>query len=149
MCEHCGCRRFSEIAVLGAEHEGIQEIADRVMTSAGEERAAILEVLLGAIGPHVVREESGVFNEARSLGIAREYWVEDLEDDHRRFAALLADPSGLTADDLEEFLQDLHRHIAVEEYDLFPALAREWSKAETPSHPSHDSATGSSAPGSP
>lgn len=129
MCEHCGCRRFPEIEALGAEHDQIQDIADRVLQSEQARRAEILEALRAAVEPHVAREESGVFEEARAHGIARNFWVDDLEEDHRRFARVLDDPSGLTNEELEAFLDDLHRHISVEEYDLFPALAREWEKA--------------------
>jgi hemerythrin-like domain-containing protein len=128
MCEHCGCRRFPEIEALGTEHDQIQDIADRVLHSEQEQRGEILAALRASIEPHVVREESGVFEEARAYGIARDYWVDDLEEDHRRFAHLLDDPSQLTTEELEKFLDDLHRHISVEEYDLFPAIAREWEK---------------------
>jgi len=130
MCEYCGCRRFPEIEALGAEHDHIQDLADSLMRAEDEQRAAWIETLRAAIESHVAREESGVFEEARARGVAPSYWVEDLEDDHRRFARLLENPSRLSREKIEELLDDLHRHISIEEYDLFPAIAREREKVE-------------------
>jgi hemerythrin-like domain-containing protein len=44
--------------------------------------------------------------------------------DHRRFDTALSDLDSLDAYDLENLLDELHRHIAIEEYDLFPAAAQ-------------------------
>ncbi|MEZ5175187.1 MAG: hemerythrin domain-containing protein [Acidimicrobiia bacterium] len=127
MCEFCNCRRFPEIARLGAEHDKIGLIADDILDppASGEATTGeLLRELRDHIEPHVSREEDGVFVQARSVGIAQNYWVEDLESDHRRFAEILERSESLTPDEIEAFLDDLHRHIAIEEYDLFPALAR-------------------------
>ncbi len=126
MCEFCGCRRIPEIARLGAEHDTIQDIAEDVLASASQNitPVGLLEKLRKAVEPHVLGEEAGVFTQARAVGISQNYWVDDLEDDHRRFAEVLADPSTLSWSEIESFLDDLHRHIAIEEYDLFPALVR-------------------------
>ena len=48
-----------------------------------------------------------------------------LEDDHRRLDAGLSDPGSLDVGSLESLLDGLYRHIAVEEYDLFPEVAME------------------------
>lgn len=126
MCEFCGCRRFPEIERLGAEHDAIGNIADEVLALIGTDvdPDVLLEKLRQALEPHVQLEEAGVFAQARRVGISQNYWVDDLEDDHKRFAEILANVDALSAAELEAFLDDLHRHIAIEEYDLFPALAR-------------------------
>lgn len=64
-----------------------------------------------------------MFNQARLAGLAG-YYLEDLEEDHRRFAEILADPERLDDAGLESFFAELHHHIAIEEYDVFPAVAR-------------------------
>lgn len=126
MCEHCGCRNDPEIAKLGAEHDAIVELADTVMAEieAGTETIAegvrrLQELLI----PHVRGEESGIFRVAEELGLGSQY-VYDLEDDHRHFDAVLAEGADLDAARLEAVLDELYRHIAVEEYDLFPEVNR-------------------------
>lgn len=127
MCEYCGCRDNAEIALLGAQHDAIVELADQVLAAVqtGDETmlgaAARLRELLV---PHVEREETGVFRVAERMGLTNEY-VEDLEGDHRRFDAVLSRAESLDAESLESMLDDLYRHIAVEEYDLFPVVAKE------------------------
>lgn len=126
MCEHCGCRNDPEIAKLGAEHDAIVELVDTVMAEieAGTETIAegvrrLQELLI----PHVRGEESGIFRVAEELGLGSQY-VYDLEDDHRHFDAVLAEGADLDAARLEAVLDELYRHIAVEEYDLFPEVNR-------------------------
>lgn len=127
MCEYCGCRDQPEIAKLGAEHDAIVELADQVLTAVrnGEETiAGAVAKLREIVIPHVQGEEDGVFRVADDIGLRREY-VDDLESDHRRFDASLSAPESLDARALEALLDDLYRHIAVEEYDLFPVVAKE------------------------
>ena len=64
-----------------------------------------------------------MFNDARRAGLGS-YYIDDLEDDHRRFAALLDRPEDVDAATVVRFVDELHRHIALEEYELFPAAAR-------------------------
>jgi hemerythrin-like domain-containing protein len=126
VCDYCDCRRIPEIADLGAEHDRIEELADDVMRALkmGDGTAATAFTgLIAELTDHVAREEKGVFVEARRVGLGPEY-VEDLEDDHRRFAVVLEDPAILDVVAVEAFFDELHRHIAVEEYDLFPTAAR-------------------------
>lgn len=126
MCDYCDCRRIPEISDLGAEHERIEDLADEVLRflKDGDPRAGETFVRLqGELTAHVAREERGVFVQARSAGLGPEY-VEDLEDDHRRFSAVLAARADLSLADVETLFDDLHRHIAIEEYDLFPAAAQ-------------------------
>lgn len=125
MCDYCDCRRIPEIARLGAEHEVIQELADKALAVAKSGAGSVSEAvrdLLDVLEPHVAGEEAGVFTQARLAGLAG-YYVDDLEDDHRRFEGVLAKPR-LDTTELEQFVDDLHRHIAIEEYDLFPAAAQ-------------------------
>lgn len=126
MCEYCDCRRIPEIARLGEEHDAIGEIAEEALTIAQTGGPGMNEVvtrLLEAVIPHVWREEAGVFSQAKRAGLAS-FFIEDLEDDHRRFAAVLGAPEALDGSSLEALLDELHRHIAIEEYDLFPTVAR-------------------------
>lgn len=125
MCDYCDCRRIPEIADLGAEHERIEARADEVLELARSGSPRLAEAvghLRDILDPHVAREEGGVFSEARQAGLGA-YYVDELEEDHRRFAARLADPH-LDVEGLEELFDDLHRHIAIEEYDLFPAVVQ-------------------------
>lgn len=132
MCDYCDCRRIPEIADLGLEHDRIEDLADEVLRSlkdGGSTAPALLDRLITVLTEHVAREERGVFVEAREAGLAPEY-VDDLEDDHRRFAAVLSDPRALDAEHAEALFDELHRHIAVEEYDLFPAAAQVLTQAQ-------------------
>lgn len=131
MCEHCGCRNDPEIAKLGAEHDAIVELADRVLSEvkAGTETMARAVVRLRALlDPHVKGEEAGIFRVAEELGLGSEY-VYDLEDDHRHFDSVLSEDASLDATELEAVLDELYRHIAVEEYDLFPEVNRKLTSA--------------------
>lgn len=126
MCDYCDCRRIPEISDLGGEHDLIEELGDRALAAlrqADVDAHPALQELVEALAPHVKREENGVFREARRAGLGS-YYVDDLEDDHRRFDAALSDLDSLDADALENLLDELHRHIAIEEYDLFPAAAQ-------------------------
>jgi hypothetical protein len=128
MCEYCGCRRIPEIGRLGAEHDTITELADEADASRVDtaSRNAALRRLRAVLVPHAEREERGVFTEARHAGLAG-YYIEDLEDDHRRFKEALDHPESLDDATLETLLKDLDRHIAIEEYDVFPAAAKHLS----------------------
>lgn len=126
MCDYCACRRIPEIAALGVEHDRIEDLGAAALTAlrSGEGAGvAAVEELIRALEPHVRREESGIFTQAREAGLGA-YYVDDLEEDHRRFAGVLEHPDRLDADALEELLDELHHHIAIEEYDLFPATAQ-------------------------
>ncbi|MBK5267791.1 MAG: hemerythrin domain-containing protein [Acidimicrobiia bacterium] len=128
MCEYCDCRRIPEIAELGEEHEYITELADEVEIRASggaPARMAALVRLREALTFHAQREERGIFAEGMVAGL-KNYYIEDLEDDHRRFVEALSDPA-LDGVELQALLDDLHRHIAIEEYDVFPAAAKRLS----------------------
>jgi hypothetical protein len=72
---------------------------------------------------HIQGEERGSFAVGKVAGLQNSY-IEDLEDDHRRFAEALSDPAALESIALQAQLRDHHHHhIAIEEYDFFPAAA--------------------------
>lgn len=126
MCDYCDCRRIDEIADLGAEHDLIEGLADRVLTAvknADPDAGAKFTELIEVLTAHVRREEEGIFIEARAAGLAS-YYIDDLENDHRTVAVTLAEPLRLSPTEVERLFDDLHRHIAIEEYDLFPASAQ-------------------------
>lgn len=125
MCEYCGCRDNPEIGKLGAEHDAIVDLADQVLgevKDGSETVEGAIRRLRDLLDPHVRGEEAGIFQVAETLGLGSQY-VDELEDDHRRFESLLSDPA-LAVDALESVLDEIYRHIAVEEYDLFPEVAR-------------------------
>jgi len=128
MCEHCGCRDNPEIAKLGAEHDAIVDLADRVLgevKDGSETVGGAIRRLRHLLDPHVRGEETGIFRVAETIGLMNQY-VFELENDHRRFDTLLSDPA-LGVEALESVLDEIYRHIAVEEYDLFPEVARSLS----------------------
>jgi hypothetical protein len=127
MCEYCGCRDNPEIARLGAEHDAIVELADLVLSelASGEETmAGAVSRLRSLLIPHVLGEEAGVFRVAEEMGLRSQY-DDDLEGDHRRFEGILSSPEALDPAALEVLLDELYHHIAIEEYDLFPVVAKE------------------------
>jgi hemerythrin-like domain-containing protein len=69
-----------------------------------------------------------VFRVAEEMGLGNEY-VYDLEGDHRKFDADLSSPDDLDRAALGRVLDELYHHIAVEEYDLFPVVARRSERA--------------------
>src|SRR5690554_2136896 len=78
MCDYCDCRRIPEIADLGAEHELIEELGDealRLAKAGSPDFPAALERLRAALDPHVMREERGVFTQARIAGLGGTTWT--------------------------------------------------------------------------
>ncbi len=126
MCEHCGCRDNPEIGKLGGEHDAIVELADQVLAEVDtgtETVAGAVARLRELVLPHVRGEEAGVFKVADEMGLRDEY-IDDLEDDHHKFDGALSEPVSMGANELSQILDELYHHIAVEEYDLFPVVAR-------------------------
>lgn len=129
MCEYCGCRDNPEIAKLGAEHDAIVDLADQVLgevKDGSETVEGAIRRLRHLLDPHVRGEETGIFRVAETMGLGNQY-VYELEGDHRRFDAVLSDAGALGVGALESVLDEIYRHIAVEEYDLFPEVARNLS----------------------
>jgi len=119
MCEN------PKIAKLGTEHDAIVDLADRVLgevEDGSETVEGAIRRLRQLLDPHVRGEETGIFRVAETMGLGNQY-VYELEDDHRRFDSLFSAPA-LDVEALEAVLDEVYRHIAVEEYDLFPEVAR-------------------------
>ena len=111
---------------LGADHERLGDLARRVRTAidAGDREAAhdALDDLITFLRHHTELEEASVFAALRAAGEMSDH-VEALAADHAAVWDAVA-----ALDDVDDWnarvltlLDDLHEHIAREEYDLFPA----------------------------
>ena len=125
MCDYCGCRELTPIGELSAEHEEITERAGALerRLAAGEDATAELVALQLALGPHLHKEERGLFAQlARHPEFAG--YLERLGADHASARAVLlrvtrADRESAPA--LLAGLRELETHIESEELDFFPA----------------------------
>lgn len=125
MCDYCGCRSLPAIEDLGADHEELLVLADRVRREvrAGSRATAhtTFDLLLDRLRVHTEAEEASVFAALQAAGeLLAE--VEELKAEH---AAVLAAAACLPETGWDEgvlaLLDDLQAHIAREEYDVFPA----------------------------
>jgi hypothetical protein len=127
VCDYCDCRDIAPVKELSDDHERIGSLAGelrRRLRQDGEGPAgAVLAELQTALAPHLAREETGIFAQlAARPGF--EWYLGQLEADHHRARAVLlsADPAGSGwAAEVLVGLDELAKHIEVEEYDLFPA----------------------------
>ena len=125
VCDYCDCRELAPIKELSDEHERIATLAAelRRRVESGQATGATLASLQAALGPHLAKEEAGLFAElARRPGF-EQYLAELLGDHEQARATLLAFPPAAPAPAPAVLgaLDDLARHIETEEYDLFPA----------------------------
>lgn len=126
MCNYCGCREFPIIATLTEEHFGIEETAGllRRAIAAGDDAGArrLLAALADQLGPHVEREETGLFAELASETTLRDT-IEQLCVEHEDLDAALRPPSDEGPDWTRVLaaLDRLREHIDKEEYGVFPA----------------------------
>jgi hypothetical protein len=127
MCDYCSCRSKPVIEGLGADHEDLLTRAGQVrsLIDAGERAAARAELdeLLDRLRVHTAVEEASVFVGLRAAGELVDH-VEKLAAEHHDMWAVTAalDVDGPGWDEaVRQLLDDLHAHIADEEYDLFPA----------------------------
>lgn len=125
MCDYCDCRELAPIGELSKEHERISDLAARLrdaVTSGSADPAAALGALQAALGPHLAKEEIGLFAQLEGRpGFA--WYLEQLNGDHARARSSLLSPDAaeLSAPEVLGALDDLAEHIQAEEYDLFPA----------------------------
>lgn len=125
MCDYCDCRELAPIGELSKEHERISDLATklRAAVAAGSpDRAAALGALQAALGPHLAKEEAGLFGQLEGRpGFA--WYLEQLCSDHTRVRSSLlsAEAAHMSAPEVLAALDDLAEHIQTEEYDLFPA----------------------------
>jgi hemerythrin-like domain-containing protein len=127
MCDYCDCRCIAPIGELSDEHQVISALAAqlRQQVALADQAAASralreLQVLLGA---HLAKEEAGIFAQLpEKEGL--QWYLGELRADHARARSELVGASaagpGWTTGVLAA-LDELARHIEVEEYDLFPA----------------------------
>jgi iron-sulfur cluster repair protein YtfE (RIC family) len=136
MCDHCGCRELSPVALLRAEHDRLRELCGLVQRALahGDDGTARqrFDDMLAVLGPHVWKEESTLFP---MLG------RDESLTDHVRLLA--GEHAGLydAVDDLAEpvgtatgpadpgawrtgvlaILAELDEHMYKEDFGLFPA----------------------------
>lgn len=153
MCDYCGCRDVGPVGELSDEHEAIEGLADalrRRLVDGADHEAALAE-LRAALGPHLRKEERGLFTQLDRLGECDAY-LQRLAGDHARArAALLGDAADrpATRPALLAGLDELAAHIELEEHDFFPASRllldeRAWSLVAE-AHRAVDAETSSTA----
>lgn len=113
MCDHCGCRAFSPIAELTAEHEVILGLAWE-LAEAPVHEGAVRDRLLAVLDPHVVKEERGLYPRLTDAGRLDAAHGNELEDEHRDLRATLLDGSF----DRRAYYA-LAAHVEEEELELF------------------------------
>ena len=126
MCEYCGCRGVPPIGELMEEHDVILEDAGQVRTALGTgdraEVVARLQHLAAHLGPHVRREERGIFAALRDQGDWTDE-VSQLEGEHRDLDSALAALDVLEPDfdrDVLALLLELETHVERENLGIFP-----------------------------
>lgn len=125
VCDYCDCRELAPIKELSDEHERIASLAAelRRRVESGEATGPTLAGLQAALGPHLAKEEAGLFAQlARRPGF--ELYLAELLGDHEqaRSTLLAFVPGSPTSPPVVlGALDDLAKHIETEEYDLFPA----------------------------
>ena len=128
MCDYCGCRSIGTIADLAAEHEAVLTLSSEIRSklALGDTATARSQFkeLLAVLAPHIAKEEQGIFAELRREGALGPY-LDRLAGEHAALAASTAVLDELAdsawSDEVAALLDDLAAHIAIEEYDLFPA----------------------------
>ena len=125
MCDYCGCRSMPVIDELGAEHEALLTMCGAVRRAidAGDRtgaRAAFAGLLV-ALRLHTEVEERSILAVMRSSPELTET-VDALLAEHGAVhdAVAALDEESWDAG-VRKVLDDLHDHIAREEYDVFPA----------------------------
>ncbi len=126
MCEYCGCREISVIGDYTEEHIDIVNhlTALRAAVESGgpEQLAAAVRGMAGALDPHTLREEAGLFTVLREEEEFLTH-VEALCAEHVTLAGLLAQIAAGEHDVFHHFEDLLRDHILKEENGIFPAAA--------------------------
>lgn len=118
MCDHCGCREFSQISELHEEHEQILEMAWAIVLKVeGGTRPTLDDVrdLVAMLDIHVAKEEFGLYPKMVEVGELGESLLEELEAEHADIRRRLV---ALEYDRRDYF--ELAAHIETEEEELFP-----------------------------
>lgn len=124
MCSYCGCEAEAVVAGLMADHADIADLAYRIGKALDgrlpSEATALTARLADVFERHSRAEEAGLFAQLLAAGEAREE-VDQLVGDHRHLRAALCHPdAGADPHRLRLLLEELGRHAAVEDNDLFP-----------------------------
>lgn len=116
MCDHCGCREFTPVAELTAEHDVILELAWELAESirAGAEDQSVKRRLVALLEAHVTKEETGLYPMLYELGELSDTALRTLEEEHRDIAAAI----GEGRFGRREYFE-LSAHIEVEDAELF------------------------------
>jgi hemerythrin-like domain-containing protein len=142
MCEYCGCRQVPAVRELMEEHDAILEDAHDVRAAlhAGDAAQVLvrLQHLAAHLGPHVHREEVGIFAALRDQGDWSEE-VAELEGEHRDLDTAIAELDPLDPSfhpRVLALLELLEEHIERENLGIFPVSvvtlgASGWDAVET------------------
>lgn len=137
MCEYCGCREITVIGRYTLEHEAIVNLLTELRTAsqavageaagpadaAGRARLrAAAQAMAGALDPHTVGEEQGLFAVLREDPDFEPH-VKALCAEHVHLDAQLASVAAGEPAAYERFEHALRAHIDKEENGLFPAAA--------------------------
>ncbi len=115
MCDHCGCRKFPAIAEFTADHERIQALGWKVVTTHGDQRSRARDELMQLLEQHVAREEELLYPLLVDTGDLSAEARSKLEDEHRELHAVL-ETDGFD----RRAYYALASHIEEEESELFP-----------------------------
>lgn len=116
MCDHCGCREFTPVAELTAEHDVILDLAWTLAESirAGAEDQAVKQRLIALLDAHVSKEESGLYPMLYELGELSDTALRTLEEEHRDIHDTIREGRFGRREYYE-----LSAHIEVEDAELF------------------------------
>jgi hemerythrin-like domain-containing protein len=123
MCDYCGCRSMPVIADLSDDHERILVLADdiRRALAAGAIDAATTTLghLRDVLAVHHAVEEASILPALAAEGLTEQ--TDSQASEHEASAMALAGLHDASDPSLPRLLDEIHDHIAREEYDLFPA----------------------------
>lgn len=130
MCDYCTCHEQEAIGALAREHDDLLSLASDVRSALSRDDVEVAEArlseLVELLAPHVTREERGLFPEldGRVNALLDDHaWVRDRIEELADGGCDRTTRRTMTV----ELLDELAAHIAVEEYDLFPAALLELS----------------------
>lgn len=118
MCDHCGCREYSQILELHEEHEQILAMAWAVVLKLeGGESIGIDDVrdLVAMLDIHVAKEEFGLYPKMVEVGELGETLLGELEAEHADIRRSL-----MSFEYDRKDYYELAAHIETEEEELFP-----------------------------
>lgn len=124
MCDYCDCRDMAPIKELSDEHERIESLAAvlrRALLATDPAALGALVALQRELGPHLAKEEAGLFAQLATRPGLTDYLAELAGDHARARAVLLAARDVAAPTALLGALDELAAHIETEEHDLFPA----------------------------